>query len=191
MRKIKIMEHISLDGVIQHEVDDNFNYGGWTDPYRSVEGFEEVMEAQGDIFDLLLGRHTYDLWSAYWPHAGSGPMANNLNMAVKYVATHRPESLEWGPVSDLGKNIFDRLRTIKSTDGPDLVIWGSSTLTSPLVAQGFIDEIILMVYPVLLGKGKRFFSETVDAASLEFIKSKATPTGVLINSYRYVGPLLK
>jgi dihydrofolate reductase len=189
MRKIRIMEHISLDGVIQHENDEGFTYGNWTTPYRNPAGLEAVTAAQGSTFDLLLGRRTYDAWAGFWPKAGNGPMANGLNAATKYVATHRPESLEWGPIGDLGADVIEGIRNIKSTDGPDLIVWGSSTLTSVLLGEGLVDEVVLMVYPILLGRGKRFFSDTVDPRELAFVSTKVTPTGVLINTYRYVGAL--
>lgn len=92
MRKIRIMEHISLDGVLdgvfQHENGESFTQGGWTVPYRTPAGLEAVMEAQGSNFDLLLGRRTYDAWVDFWPKAGNSPVANGLNAATKYVATH-------------------------------------------------------------------------------------------------------
>ncbi len=187
MRKIRIFEHISLDGVIEH--DDGYTYGAWTTPYRTPAGLASLLEAYGASFDLLLGRHTYDLWSGFWPKAGGSPMADRLNAATKYVATHRPDSLGWGPVKDLGSDIVEGIRRIKSADGPDLIVSGSSTLTSVLLEQGLADEVTLIVYPVLLGRGKRFFSDRVDARELAFVASKATPTGVLINTYRYVGSL--
>jgi dihydrofolate reductase len=189
MRKIKIIEHISLDGVMQHENGEGFTHSGWTTPYRTQAGLESVMEAHGASYDLLLGRRTYDAWAGFWPKAGDSPMANNLNAATKYVATHRHEGLEWGPVEDLGANIIEGVRAVKSTDGPDLVLCGSSTLTSVLLEQGLVDEVVLIVYPVLLGAGKRFFSDTANARELTLVSTKATPTGVLLNTYRYVGSL--
>jgi dihydrofolate reductase len=189
MRKIRIMEHTSLDGVIQHEDGEGFNHGNWTTPYRTPAGLEAVVEAYGSSFDLLLGRRTYDAWAGFWPMAGNTTIANGLNAATKYVATHRPESLEWGPVGDLGADIFEGIRRVKSTDGPDLIVCGSSTLTSVLLDRGLVDEVVLMVYPVLLGRGKRLFSDGADPRELAFVSSKATPTGVLINTYRHVGAL--
>lgn len=191
MRKVRIMEHVSLDGVMQHDASEGFTHTGWTTPYRTPAGLQAVMEAQGSAFDLLLGRRTYDAWTNYWPKAGDNPMANALNAATKYVATHRPHSLEWGPVQGLGTDIVARIQGLKSTDGPDLIVGGSSTLTSLLLGQGLVDEVVLMVYPVLLGHGKRFFSDTADPRELAFVSTKVTPTGVLINTYRYVGPLAK
>jgi dihydrofolate reductase len=189
MRKIRIMEHISLDGVIQHEDGEGFTHGGWTTPYRTPAGLQAVVEAQGGNFDLLLGRRTYDSWAGFWPKAGNNPMADALNAATKYVATHRPDSLEWGPVGDLGADIIEGIRRVKSTDGPDLIVWGSSTLTSVLLEQGLVEEVLLLVYPVLLGRGKRFFSDSAEARELAFVSTKVTSTGVLINTYWHVGPL--
>jgi dihydrofolate reductase len=183
------MEHVSLDGVIQHETSEDFTHGDWTTPYRTPAGLEAVITAQGSRFDLLLGRRTYDLWASYWPKAGNSPIANDLNAATKYVATHRPDSLDWGPVKDLGADVIAGIRDLKATDGPDLIVWGSSTLTSVLLDQGLADEIVLLVYPVLLNRGKRFFSETGTPRELALVSTKATPTGVLVNTYRHVGPL--
>ena len=190
MRKIRIFEHVSLDGVIAPPGDDDFANGGWTAPYRTPAGATALAEAQGKNFDLLLGRRTYDLWAVYWPKEKGGLFADSLNAATKYVATHRPESLEWGPVGDLGAEIMEGIRGLKSKDGPDLIVWGSTTLTSVLLEQGLVDEVVLIVYPVLLGRGKRFFSDSAAPQELAFVSTKATPTGVLLNTYRYVGSLL-
>ena len=185
MRKIRVFAHVSLDGVISPggpNEDSDYAHGGWTVPYRTPAGPAAVAEAQGKNFDLLLGRRTYDLWAGFWPKVKGGPFADGMNAATKYVATHRPESLEWGPVGDLGADIMEGIRDIKSKDGPDLIVWGSSTLTSVLLEQGLVDEVVLIVYPVLLGRGTRFFSDNVDPRELAFVDSKATPTGVLINN---------
>jgi len=193
MRKIRIFEHISLDGVISPggpgEYRDEYAHGGWTAPYRSPAGAEAVAEAQGSGFDLLLGRRTYDLWAGHWPKVKTGPFAADINAATKYVATHRPESLGWGPVGELGADVMKGIRDVKSKDGPDLVVWGSSTLTSALLDQGLVDEVVLIVYPVLLGRGKRFFSDSVDPRELALVSTKATSTGQLMNTYRHVGSL--
>ncbi len=191
MRKVRIFEHISLDGVIQHggDEDGHFPYGEWTAPYRSPAGAEAVAEAQGKRFDLVLGRRTYDTLSSYWPKVKGGPFADAINAATKYVATHRSNSLEWGPVETLGADIAEGVRRVESKDGPDLIVWGSSTLTPVLLDQGLVDDVVLMVYPVLLGRGKRFFSDRVDARELALVSTKATATGVLINTYRHVGSL--
>jgi dihydrofolate reductase len=187
MRKIRIFEHISLDGVIEH--DKNYAYGGWTAPYRTPAGMAMLLDAYGTSFDLLVGRRTYDEWLGYWPNAGDFPMANAINAATKYVVTHRPETLEWGPVKGLSGDIVAEIRKLKLTDGPDLVLSGSISLTSVLLDAGLIDDVILIVYPVLLGRGKRLLSDSFDARKLEFVSTMSTPTGVLLNTYRHQGSL--
>jgi dihydrofolate reductase len=190
MRKLKIMEHISLDGVVQHSADDDgFPYSSWTEPYRTPAGRDATLAAHGEKFDLLLGRRTYDLWSSSWPKAPSSPLADGIKAATKYVATHRPESLEWGPFQGLGPDIVDGIRRIKSQDGPDLILWGSSTLTSTLLEHGLADEVLLIVYPVLLGTGKRFFTEGTPARSFELVSTKAFPSGIVFSTYKVAGSL--
>ena len=111
------------------------------------------------------------------------------NAATKYVATHRPDSLGWGPAKDLGTDLIAGVSGLKSKDGPDLVVWGSTTLTSVLLGLGLVDEVVLIVYPVLLGQGKRLFSDNTAPRELALVSTKSTPTGVLINTYRHVGSL--
>ena len=190
MRKLKIIEHISLDGVIQNSADyGDFPYSDWTAPYRTPAGLHAILAAQGESFDLLLGRRTYDLWSGYWPKAPSSPMANGLNAATKYIVTHRPESLEWGPFEALGPAIVEDIRRIKSHGDRDLILWGSSTLTSTLLEHGLADEVLLCVYPLLLGTGKRFFAEGTPARAFELVSTKAMPSGIILSTYKVVGPL--
>ncbi len=190
MRTLKFMEHISLDGVIQHSTDnDDFPHADWTAPYRTPAGRDAILDASGASFDLLLGRRTYDLWSGFWPNAPSSPMSDRLNAATKYVATYRPESLQWGPFVALGPSLVDDLRRIKSQDGPDLILWGSSTLTSTLLEHGLVDEVLLLVYPVLLGTGKRFFATGMPPRSFELIRTSSTPSGIILSTYKPAGPL--
>ncbi len=187
MRKIRIFEHISLDGVIEH--DEDYEYGGWTAPYRTPAGMAALLERYGTGFDLLLGRRTYDTFSGFWPKVQDSPMADALCAATKYVATHRPESLVWGPFGNLGEDVIKGIRNLKSTDGPDLIVAGSASLTHQLLAQGLVDEVVLIVYPVMLGRGKRFFSDTIEARKLAYVSTMATPSGVLMNTYEYIGAL--
>jgi dihydrofolate reductase len=190
MRKLRIFEHISLDGVIQASADENnFPYSDWSGPYRTPAGRDMLLARYGEKFDLLLGRRTYDMWSGFWPKAPSSPMADRLNAAKKYVATHRPESLAWGPFEPVGKDIVEGIRRIKSQDGPDLLLMGSSTLTSTVLEHGLADEIVLLVDPVLLGTGKRIFADGTPARAFELASTTATPTGIVVNSYKPVGPL--
>ena len=190
MRKLRIFEHISLDGVIQASADENnFPYSDWSAAYRTPAGREMLLARYGEKFDLLLGRRTYDGFSSFWPKAPSSPMADRLNAAKKYVVTHRPESLEWGPFEGIGPDIVENIRRIKSQDGTDLLLMGSSTLTSTVLEHGLADEIVLLVDPVLLGTGKRIFAEGTPARAFELASTTATPTGIVVNSYEPVGPL--
>jgi dihydrofolate reductase len=145
-------------------------------------------------FDLLLGRRTYDIFAAYWPSKESDPQAGALdalthqvtitfNKATKYVATHRPESLTWANSQGLGDDVPGRVRDLKGEDGPDLLIQGSSELVHTLMAGGLIDELKLLIYPVVLGKGKRLFDPGLKPGAFKLAKSQASPSGVLIASY--------
>ena len=116
-------------------------------------------------------------------------MADGINRATKYVATHRPETLAWGPFEGLGPDIVAGICRIKSQEGPDLILWGSSTLTSMLLEHGIADEVLLVVYPVLLGTGKRFFAEGAPGCSLELVGTQTTPTGIILSHYKVAGPL--
>lgn len=182
-----------MDGVIQAPggpgEDGDYEYGGWTVPHVDPAVGEAITAAQGKGFDLLLGRRTYDIFAGYWPKARSSPLADSLNAATKYVATHRPDSLGWGPVADLGPDIVEGLRRIKAKDGPDMIVWGSSTVTPMLLGHGLADEVVLLVYPVLLGKGKRMFSNEVAPRELALVSTKAASSGVIISTYRPTGPL--
>lgn len=193
MRRIKVIEHISLDGIIQApggpREDPDYPHGGWTVPFADPSLQKAIIAEHARPFDLLLGRRTYDIWADYWPKARSGPIADTFNAATKYVATHRPESLQWSPAQPLTGDLVERVRNIKSTDGPDLILWGSSTLTPILLEHALADEVLLLIYPVLLGTGKRFFSGPVAPRELALLSTTSASSGVLINTYRPIGKL--
>ena len=193
MRKIRIIEHISLDGVIQAPggpgEDGDYPYGGWTVPHADPVVGEVIVAAHREAFDLLLGRRTYDIWSAFWPNAPKSPMADAINSATKYIATHRPDSLTWGPAEGLGPDIVAGVRRAKAQRGPHLIVWGSSTLTPVLLEHELADEILLLVFPVLLGTGKRFFSDGTPPREFALVSTKALSSGVIISTYKPNGPL--
>jgi dihydrofolate reductase len=194
MRTIRIIEHISLDGVIQgpggpeEDVANGFNHGGWAFVHHDEATGAAINAAQGEGFDLLLGRRTYDIFAGYWPKQ-AGPMADSLNGARKFVATHRPESLDWGPVESLGRDIAAGIARVKAAGGPDLIVWGSSTLTPMLIAEGLADEVVLLTFPVMIGRGKRIFSDLAPASELKLIASRASTEGVIISTYKPAGAL--
>jgi len=191
MRRLKIIEHISLDGVIQMtgSPEDDFPYGDWTAPYRSPAGLQVVSELYGKTCDVLFGRRTYDLLGSFWPKAPKSPMADRLNAATKYVVTHRPESLDWSPFEAIGSDLVESVRRIKARKGPDLIVAGSSTLISVLLEHGLADEVILLVNPIVLGKGKRFFDGGSLPRGFALGSSRALPSGILVNIYKLIPTL--
>lgn len=190
MRKLTIMNHISLDGVVEIGTpNSDFPYGDWTAPYRTPEGFKLVMDTYGERFDLVLGRRTYDQWSGFWPNVPNNPMADRLNAATKHVVTHHPETLQWGPHKALSSNFVEEIRALKGTDGPKLMLAGSSTLTSALLEHGLADDLILIVDPVFLVTGKRLFAEGTPARAFTLVHSQPLPSGIVLNHYTAAGPL--
>jgi dihydrofolate reductase len=116
-------------------------------------------------------------------------MADRLNAAKKYVATHHREGLKWGPCEAVVPDIVEGIRRIKSQDGPDLILSGSITLTSTVLEHGLADEVMLPVYPVVLGKGRRLFADGTPARSLELVSTQAMPSGIIFSTYKVIGPL--
>lgn len=142
-------------------------------------------------FALVLGRHTYDIFAGYWPQVASdaphGAIADAFNAATKHVATHRPDTLAWAHSHALDGDVVDALRALKRTDGPDLVIQGSSVLLHQLLARDVVDELRLLVYPIVLGRGKRLFDDDAQAAAFRLAGTRATPTGVIVSRYEREG----
>ncbi|MBI1324912.1 dihydrofolate reductase [bacterium] len=193
MRKLKLVEHISLDGVIQigggpSDIS-GFPYGDWSAPYRTPEGLSVILEAFGARYDLLLGRGTYDQWSGYWPNAPQSPIADGINAATKFVVTHRPESLAWGPAEAVGPGLVEGVRQLKATDGPDLILSGSMSLTSTILEHDLADELLLLVYPLLLGKGQRIMAEGSSPRAFTLDRTFPMPSGIVVQSYRAEGTL--
>ena len=196
MRKVIVAAFISLDGVVQapggpqEDTSGGFSHGGWVWPYA-----DESDEVMGGVFEcpfeLLLGRRTYDIFAAYWPHVVKGAphqrIADLFNGTAKHVATHHPGTLEWQNSRALEPDIAAAVRELKRGNGPDLVTQGSSDLVHQLVATDLVDELRLLVYPILLGRGKRLFDERAQAAAFRLEASKATSTGVLVNRYVRAG----
>jgi dihydrofolate reductase len=129
------------------------------------------------------------MWSGFWPKAPSSPMADRLNAATKYIATHRPEGFAWGPAESLGPDIVEGIRRIKAQEGPGVILAGSSTSTSTLLEHELADEVLLVVYPVLLGTGKRIFADGTPPRAFELVSTKALASGVILSTYKLNGPL--
>lgn len=194
MRKLIVAEHISLDGVIQapggpdEDPSSGFNLGGWSVPYGDPAIGDALTKLFEQPFELLLGRNTYDIWAPYWPNVKPGnPIGDRFNAVTKHVATHQPDTLDWHPSNALTGDIAESVRALKSTDGPDLMTWGSGDLLHQLLAAGLIDELWLLVYPVVLGSGKRLFNDQAQPSAFTVTHSSSTPAGVLINRYQQSG----
>ena len=192
MRKLIVAAMISLDGVVQapggpeEDTSGNFAYGGWVWPYADADD-----DAMGGVFkhpfELVLGRRTYDIFAAYWPHVPKGAphqhIADLFNGTAKHVATHHPETLAWQNSRALGADLVATVRELKHGEGPDLLTQGSSHLVRQLLATDVVDELRLLVYPVLLGRGKRLFDDHTQASAFRLEESKTSSTGVLISRY--------
>lgn len=194
MRKIIAATFVSLDGVMQapggpqEDPVGGFKFGGWTFHYFDDVAGAAMDELFSKPFALLLGRRTYDIFAAYWPYQ-KDPIADAFNPATKYVATHRPDLLTWQNTQSLGPDIVAALRRLKQEDGPDLLIQGSGNLIQTLLANGLIDEIRLMIFPLLLGKGKRLFGDAAMPAAFKLVKSQTSSTGVIMATYERSGEI--
>ncbi|QGQ97731.1 dihydrofolate reductase [Paenibacillus psychroresistens] len=193
MRKIIVLEHVSLDGVIQapggpdEDNSGGFAYGGWEAPY-SDEILGTLLSKQMNMpFDLLLGRKTYEIWAPYWPqHADVWPGAIK---ATKYVASNTMTSGEWQPSVFLCGDIAEKITQIKQQQGPDLHVWGSGDLIQTLMKRDLIDVFWLMIYPITLGSGKRLFAGGTIPAAFKVMESKVTPNGVIVVNYERAGAI--
>ncbi len=191
MRKIIVLEHISLDGVIQapggpeEDTSGGFKYGGWISGYSDEVLGTALRKQMNSSFDLLLGRKTYDIWSPYWPnHREIWPAANT---ATKYVVSNTLKKADWQPSVVLSGEIAQKVAAIKQQPGPDLHVWGSSNLIQTLLKHDLIDTFWLMVYPITLGAGKRLFAEGTLPKAFVVTESSISSNGVLIVNYQRVG----
>ncbi len=187
MRKIFVLEHISLDGVIQapggpdEDTSNGFAYGGWISSYSDAILGTALRKQMNMPFDLLLGRKTFEIWAPYWPqHADMWP---GVNTATKYVASNTMTSSEWQPSVFLNGDIAEKVARIKQQQGPDLNVWGSGDLVQTLIKHDLVDAFWLMIYPITLGVGKRLFADGTIPAAFKVTESKVTPNGVIVVNY--------
>jgi dihydrofolate reductase len=194
MRKLIVLSFITLDGVMQapggpeEDPSGGFKYGGW-----SVGYFDDVLgnvmtEQMGHPLDLLLGRKTYDIFAAYWPHAGDDdPAARVINRARKYVVSHRPVDLDWKTTVPISGDVAEKIKQLKNEDGPEIQVHGSGNLIQTLLKHDLVDEFWLKTFPVALGSGKRLFAEGTIPAGFTLRESKISPSGVVVSSYARAG----
>ena len=193
MRKLIVLEHITIDGVIQgpggpdEDTSGGFAYGGWIRPY-SDEILGMVLRRQMNMpFDLLLGRKTFEIWASYWPqHADEWPGANT---ATKYVASNSMTSHEWQPSVFLNGDVAEEVAQIKQQPGPDLNVWGSGNLLQTLIKHDLVDTFWLMIYPITLGSGKRLFADGTLPAAFKVTESTVGSNGVIAVNYERAGAI--
>ena len=194
MRKLIASSFVSLDGVMQapggpHEdPSGGFALGGWTFHFwddvmsRTMEGFD------GRDRELVLGRRTYEIFEAHWPHQPSNdPTAQSLNSARKHVASRTLKSLKWSNSTLLAPNVVEAVAALKAQPGLDLQVIGSATLLQTLQAASLIDEYNVWTFPVVLGTGKRLFEAGAKPQALRLTKTLGSTTGVLLSTYLLAG----
>ena len=193
MRKIVVLEHISLDGVIQapggpeEDTSGGFVHGGWVAPHSDA-ALGKLLRRQMNLpFDLLLGRKTFEIWEPYWPNHGD--IWPGANTATKYVASNTRTSSDWQTAVFLSGNIAEQIAQIKQQPGPDLHVWGSGDLIQTLMTHDLVDLFWLMIYPVTLGSGKRLFAGGTIPATFQVTESEVTPNGVIVVNYERSGTI--
>jgi dihydrofolate reductase len=194
MRKLIVAAFISLDGVMQspggpqEDPSGEFRLGGWIVPYADEDIDQAVQDLFSQPFELLLGRRTYDIFAAYWPRvradSASHAIADLFNSVPKHVATHRSDTLDWQNSHALEGDLATAIRALKhQDDGVNLLTHGSGDMVRQLLAAGLVDELRLLIYPVVLGRGKRLFGDNAQVSAFTLAHSTSTPRGVLITRY--------
>ena len=192
MRKIIVAAFTSLDGVMQapggtqEDPTAGFTLGGWTVPHFDQPLGAAMGEIFGRPFDLLLGRKTYDIFAAYWPYVTdpNHPIGRVFNETTKYVASRSKPKLAWQNSRLLGDDVVAALKKLKSENGRDLLVQGSSDLLQTLWKHRLVDELSVLIFPLVLGKGKRLFGAGASPAGLKLMKSQSYPTGVIVARYQ-------
>ena len=195
MRRIIVLEHISLDGVIQapggpeEDPSEGFTYGGWAAPYHDQdEAIETAFNKMLSMpIDLLLGRKTFDIWESFWPQHGD--IWPGANTATKYVASNTRTTSQWQPSLFLSGDIAEKIAEIKKQPGPDLHVWGSAHLLQTLMKHDLVDVFWLMIFPITLGSGKRLFADGTIPAAFKVTESIVGSNGVIHVTYERAGAI--
>jgi dihydrofolate reductase len=193
--KLTVTTFLSLDGVMQapggpeEDPSDGFDLGGWLVPYAD-EGMGEAVVAWFETADaFLLGRRTFDIFASHWPHVTdeNDLVASLLNTLPKYVATRTGKAAAWDNTTLLQGDVVKEIAELKSRPGRDLQVHGSADFVQTLMEHDLVDEYRLLVYPVVLGRGKRLFGSGAAPAAMNLIESKTTGSGIAIHTYRRAG----
>ncbi len=191
--RVVVNEFMSLDGVVQapggaeEDTDGGFAHGGWSVPYFDPEVMGPFIgEGMNTVEALLFGRRTWQVMAAAWPDRAGDPFADQMNALRKYVAsrTLAPDALTWNSTLLSPGNAVADIAALRAKDGGDLTTWGSVSLVKALLAKGLVDELNLMIEPIMLGGGKRIFPDDGTARRMQLVKSVTAGTGVQICTYR-------
>jgi dihydrofolate reductase len=189
MRELIVNTFVTVDGVMQapggpeEDTSDGFEHGGWSFGYWDGQMEKAMGELMGKPFDLVLGRKTYEIFAAFWPHSDD-PGAEPLNKATKHVASTTLKELEWENSKLIEGDVPEGVRALKAQDGPELQVHGSGNLIQTLLPHGLIDEFRLLIFPLVLGKGKRLFDGGTVPAGFQVTSSEVSSTGVVMATYR-------
>ncbi len=193
MRKVIVLEFMSLDGVIQagggpeEDTSGGFAYGGWVFRYSDDISGTVIQRQMNMPFDLLLGRTTFEIWEPYWPqHADEWP---GVMSATKYVASNTMTSHEWQPSVFLGGDIAEKVGKLKQQEGPDLHVYGSANLVQTLMKHDLVDAFWLKIYPLTLGTGKRLFADGTIPVAFKVTNSEVSPSGIILVNYERAGAI--
>jgi dihydrofolate reductase len=191
--RVMVSEFMSLDGVVQapggpdEDTDGGFAHGGWSHPYFDPEVMGPVIaDGMNDAEALVFGRRTWQVMAAAWPERAGDPYADSMNAIKKYVAsrTLTQGDMTWNSTLLSPENAVADVAKLRAQDGGDLVIWGSVSLVQALLAAGQVDQLTLMIEPILLGGGKRIFPDDGAARPLQLVKAVTTGTGVQVCTYQ-------
>ena len=189
MRKLSVNTFLTLDGVMQapggpeEDTSGGFAHGGWSVNYWDDRMGQIMDEVMGKPFDLVLGRKTYEIFAAYWPHATEQQGAKPLNDATKHVASRTLNSLDWERSFMIEGDVVEGITALKKQEGPELQIHGSGNLIQTLLQHNVIDEFRLWTFPLVVGSGKRLFADGTVPGGLKLVDSTVSTTGVVIGTY--------
>jgi dihydrofolate reductase len=195
MRNLAVSTFLTLDGVMQapggpeEDPESGFEYGGWSVNYWDDLMAKVMDEATSRPFELLLGRKTYEIFAAYWPHASEEEGASVFNDAVKHVASTTLREVTWSNSRLIEGDVPAAVARLKAQDGPEIVVSGSGNLIQTLLAHDLVDEFRLWFFPVVVGKGKRLFGSGTLPGGLALLNTQVSTTGVMMNTYRRAGPV--
>ncbi|MGZ8615399.1 MAG: dihydrofolate reductase family protein [Actinomycetota bacterium] len=195
MRKLIVSTFLTLDGVMQapggpgEDDSGGFAHGGWSVNYWDEQMAQVMDDAVSTRFDLLLGRTTYDIFAAYWPHASDDDGAKPFNDATKYVASRSHPTLEWSKSVLIEGDAAEGIAALKKEDGAELQVHGSGNLIQTLLRNDLVDEYRLWVFPLVIGAGKRLFSDGTVPGGLKLVDSRVSTTGVVIGTYEPAGEI--